>query len=62
MHGAGGEDLIIKVPVGTIIRDDDTNQVMADLIEPQQQLIVAHGGRGGRVMPDLPLQPIKLPV
>ncbi len=48
MHGAGGEDLIIKVPVGTIIRDDDTNQVMADLIEPQQQLIVAHGGREGK--------------
>ncbi|NLB87649.1 MAG: GTPase ObgE, partial [Syntrophomonadaceae bacterium] len=48
MHGAKGEDLIIKVPVGTVIKDDDTDQVIADLVAPGQRVIVAKGGRGGR--------------
>lgn len=48
MHGANGEDLIIKVPVGTVIKDDDTDQVIADLVTPGQRVVVAKGGRGGR--------------
>lgn len=48
MHGASGEDLIIKVPVGTVIKDDDNDQVIADLVTAGQRAIVAKGGRGGR--------------
>ena len=47
-HGAGGEDLLVRVPVGTIIRDDDTGEILADLTTHGQQCVVAHGGRGGR--------------
>ncbi|MGE5390500.1 MAG: GTPase ObgE [Deltaproteobacteria bacterium] len=48
MHGAAGDDMLVKVPVGTIIRDDDTGDLIADLVETGQQAIVARGGRGGR--------------
>ncbi|NLW90689.1 MAG: GTPase ObgE [Syntrophomonadaceae bacterium] len=48
MHGAAGEDMLVKVPVGTIIRDDDTGELIGDLVEVGQQAIVARGGRGGR--------------
>jgi len=48
MHGAKGEDLIVKIPVGTIIRDDSTGDVIADLTQTGQEVIVAKGGRGGR--------------
>lgn len=48
MHGADGQDLIIKVPVGTLVKRMDTNQVIADLVTPFQQMIIAQGGKGGR--------------
>ncbi|EHL15903.1 hypothetical protein HMPREF9629_01617 [Peptoanaerobacter stomatis] len=48
MYGKNGEDLIIKVPVGTVIRDTDTNLVIADLRKNGQEVIVAHGGHGGK--------------
>jgi len=48
MHGAAGEDMVAKVPVGTIIRDDDTGDLIADLVETGQEAVVARGGRGGR--------------
>ena len=48
MHGADGEDHIVKVPLGTIVKNADTNQIIADLTEPHQQQIVAKGGKGGR--------------
>lgn len=48
MHGKNGEDLIIKVPVGTVIRDSDTNLVIADLKKNGQEAVVAHGGKGGK--------------
>ena len=47
-RGANAEDIIIKVPVGTTIFDDDTGLVIADLLEDKEEVIVAHGGRGGR--------------
>lgn len=46
--GAKAEDVIIKVPLGTTIFDDDTDLVLADLTKDQDQVVVAHGGRGGR--------------
>ncbi|MBV8822902.1 MAG: GTPase ObgE [Ktedonobacteraceae bacterium] len=47
MHGAAGEDIVLKVPCGTIIRDAETNEVIADLVEDDQRVMVARGGRGG---------------
>jgi GTPase len=47
MHGAKGEDIILSVPCGTIIRDADTNELIADLIDEGQRVMVARGGRGG---------------
>lgn len=48
MHGRSGEDLMVKVPVGTVIRDDATGEVIADLTRHGQEAVVARGGRGGR--------------
>lgn len=47
-HGADGEDLIIRVPLGTLVYDEKTGQLLADLFKPGQRVIVARGGRGGR--------------
>lgn len=47
MHGAKGHDITLSVPCGTIIRDADTNALIADLIEPGQRVMIARGGRGG---------------
>jgi GTP-binding protein len=46
--GRSGEDLVIPVPVGTQIRDIETGELIADLVKPGQQGVVARGGRGGR--------------
>ena len=46
--GANGADRIIKVPVGTIIKDRNTGELLADLTEPEQKVIVASGGLGGK--------------
>ncbi len=46
--GRSGADLVIPVPVGTMVLDDDTGEPVADLIAPSQRLTVARGGRGGR--------------
>ena len=48
MHGAGADDLYIKVPLGTVVRDTKTENIIGDLTEDGQTLLVAKGGRGGR--------------
>jgi GTP-binding protein len=47
-HGKTGADRIIKVPVGTIIRDAGTGELIGDLKEADQRVVVAVGGRGGK--------------
>jgi GTP-binding protein len=47
MHGRNGEDLLIRVPVGTILRDADTNAMIVDLDRDGKEVIIAKGGRGG---------------
>jgi GTP-binding protein len=46
--GKNGKDVIIKVPKGTLIKNLDTGEILGDLVEDNQQLITAKGGKGGR--------------
>jgi GTP-binding protein len=46
-YGAAGADLIVRVPVGTVVRDAETGAVIADLAHPGQRVLIARGGRGG---------------
>jgi GTP-binding protein len=48
MHGGGGDDLLIPVPPGTLVIDEETGAVVADLKDIDQRVVVAKGGRGGR--------------
>jgi len=48
MHGANAEPLIVRVPPGTVVIDDDTGEIIADLTRHGQEVVVARGGRGGR--------------
>jgi GTP-binding protein len=48
MTGRGGKPRYIEVPPGTVVRDADTSRLLGDLTQPDQQLVVAKGGRGGR--------------
>ena len=47
-YGKDGEDLIIKVPMGTIIRDVETNKIMVDLSHPGDSYKICRGGKGGK--------------
>ncbi|MEO0294121.1 MAG: GTPase [candidate division WOR-3 bacterium] len=47
-HGRNGNDLIIKVPVGTAIYEGDEKSLIADLVEPKQKVKIAKGGKGGK--------------
>ena len=47
-RGKNGEDLIIKVPCGTVIRDNETNSIIADMFEDNDEVVVLKGGNGGR--------------
>ncbi len=46
-HGRFGEDIILKVPIGTIIRNAETGEAIADITGPHQKVLIAEGGRGG---------------
>jgi GTP-binding protein len=46
-HGAKGEDLVLRVPRGTVICDAETNELIADLVDDSQRVMAARGGRGG---------------
>src|SRR5437899_9522444 len=46
--GREGEDIILKVPVGTILYDDETGEKIHDFSHPDERIVVARGGRGGR--------------
>ncbi len=46
-HGANGADMVLKVPVGTQIYEDDGETLLADLTEIGQRMVLAHGGNGG---------------
>jgi len=47
-RGRNGESIVLEVPVGTIVRDHETGEVLADLDEPSSEIVAAKGGRGGR--------------
>ena len=46
--GHSGEDMILQVPIGTMVYDGESNATLADLATPGQRILVAQGGRGGR--------------
>ncbi len=46
-YGAGGDDIILRMPVGTVIYDDKTESIVADLSEHDQKVLIARGGKGG---------------
>ena len=46
--GSSAEDIVIIVPIGTTIKDTDTNLIICDLVSDGQECVVAHGGRGGK--------------
>lgn len=46
--GRSGEDLVLRVPPGTVVRDVDSGELLGELLDADQRLVVARGGRGGR--------------
>jgi GTPase len=46
--GKSGQDTIIRVPAGTIIKDEETEEIIADLVQDNEEIILAQGGRGGK--------------
>ena len=47
-HGRAGSDLIIPVPVGTLVKEDGNSELLKDLYSPGERLVVAQGGMGGK--------------
>ncbi len=47
-HGKKGESIVLQVPLGTLVKDAETGEILGDIIEHGQRLVVAKGGRGGR--------------
>src|SRR5918995_4581901 len=48
MYGKAGQDLVVPVPVGTMVFDQGEGTLLADLAEPGRQIVIARGGKGGR--------------
>lgn len=48
MYGKDAEDIYVKVPIGTVVYDADTGKILADITKPNEEKIIAKGGRGGR--------------
>lgn len=48
MHGAYGDDIVVKVPSGTIVRDLNSGNIIADLTRRDQKAVIAKGGKGGK--------------
>src|SRR3954449_6881317 len=46
--GAHGEEIVLKVPVGTLVYDEETNELVHDFSHPNERIVIARGGRGGR--------------
>lgn len=46
-NGAAAEDIVLRMPVGTIVRDVETDEIVAELLEPDQKVLLAKGGDGG---------------
>jgi len=47
MHGKNGDDLVIKVPRGTLVMDAESGEVLADIVNEGEEFCIAHGGKGG---------------
>ena len=47
-HGRGGEDCLVMVPLGTVLRDVESGEILADLVRDGQRFVAARGGAGGR--------------
>ncbi len=48
MHGRGGEDCLVLVPPGTVLRDAESGEILADLVRDGQRFLAARGGKGGK--------------
>ena len=46
--GRSGADIVMPVPPGTILRDNDTKEILAEILEDGQEVVIAPGGRGGK--------------
>ena len=46
-HGKNGEDCVVRVPLGTLVTDEESGDLLADISEHNQRIVVAKGGRGG---------------
>src|SRR5581483_9768029 len=47
-HGRNGRDLVVRVPPGTLVYDEETGVLLADLRTPHEEVVVARGGKGGK--------------
>ncbi|HEX5725522.1 MAG TPA: GTPase ObgE [Longimicrobiaceae bacterium] len=45
--GRSGETLVLRVPLGTVVRDEETGEALGEVLDPDEELMVARGGRGG---------------